>query len=205
MRQARRRAGAAAEGLFPSTRSGATAAALEKCLRVSGGSAPQRHRICAGWRGHGTAPFAAVRSKGGETRPLEHAAIFSCHGGGRWGGARRQGEGLCYQWRWREQGGGGEGFKGTARRISAPSQRQGLIRIRFSPRRRGEREMVQVPGEGFIRSLQIAWMENGGQAYGGGERQRKKSRGQGRRRRPEARGSHMSMESGCSCGPQQAL
>jgi hypothetical protein len=147
MRPARRRAGAAAEGLFPSTRhssarSGATAAALAKCLRVSGGSTPQRHRIRAGRRGHGTAPLAAVRSKGGATRPLEHADIFSCHGeaGGRWGGARRQGEGLCYQWRWREQGGGEEGFKGTARRISAPSQRQGLIRIRFSPRRRGERE-----------------------------------------------------------------
>lgn len=98
MRVARRRAGAAAEGLFPSTRhssmrSGATAAALERRLRVSGGSAPapQRHRIRTGRRGQDAAPLAAVRSNGGAVRPLEHAAIFSCHGeaGRRGGGAWR--------------------------------------------------------------------------------------------------------------------
>lgn len=87
VRPARRR-----PGLFPSmrhssSRSGAAAAVLERRLRGSV-SPPQQHRIAAprrggtraGRRGQGAAPLAAVRSNVGAARPLEKAAIFSCHG-----------------------------------------------------------------------------------------------------------------------------
>lgn len=90
VRPARRRPGAAADGLFPSmrhssARSCAAAAALESRLRGSGSAPAQQHRIAARRRGagrcgQGAAPLAVVRSNGGHARPLEHAAIFSCHG-----------------------------------------------------------------------------------------------------------------------------
>lgn len=85
VRLARRRAGAAADGLFPSTRhssarSGAAAAALESRLRGSGSVPAQQHRIVARRRGQDAAPLAVIRSNGGHASPLEHAAIFSCHG-----------------------------------------------------------------------------------------------------------------------------
>lgn len=120
MRLARRRPGAAADGLFPSmrhssARSGATAAALESRLRGSGSAPAQQHRIAARRRGQDAAPLAVVRSNGGHARPLEHAAIFSCHGeAGPWGaaaaeagwcvdgpssGGRREAEGrVLYEW-----------------------------------------------------------------------------------------------------------
>ena len=92
VRLARRRPRAAAEGLFPSTRhssarSGAAAGALERRLRGSWSGPAQQHRIAARRRGtgrcgQGAAPLAVVRSNGGHARPLEHAAIFSCHGAG---------------------------------------------------------------------------------------------------------------------------
>lgn len=90
VRLARRRPGAAAEGLFPSTRhssarSGAAAAALERRLLGSVSAPAQQQRIAARRRGAGrgtAAPLAVVRSNGGHARPLEHAAIFSCHGDG---------------------------------------------------------------------------------------------------------------------------
>lgn len=120
VRLARRRPGAAADGLFPSmrhssARSGATAAALESRLRGSGSAPAQQHRIAARRRGQDAAPLAVVRSNGGHARPLEHAAIFSCHGeAGPWGaaaaeagwcvdgpssGGRREAEGrVLYEW-----------------------------------------------------------------------------------------------------------
>jgi hypothetical protein len=122
VRLARRRPGAAADGLFPSmrhssARSGATAAALESRLRGKGSAPAQQHRITARWRGQDAGPLAVVRSNGGHARPLEHAAIFSCHGeAGPWravaaaagagagvdgpsSGGRREAEGrVLYEW-----------------------------------------------------------------------------------------------------------
>lgn len=128
MRLARRLPRAAAAGLFPSmrhssVRSGAAAAALERRLRGSC-CARQQHRIARRrGAGHGqcAAPLA-VRSNGRATSPLEHAAIFSCHGEGfRSGGG---GGGLAQWRRWWEPGGEGEGFKGAV----AKRETAGIIR-----------------------------------------------------------------------------
>ena len=163
MRLARRRPGAAADGLFPSmrhssARSGATAAALESRLRGSESAPAQQHRIAARRCGQDAAPLAVVRSNGGHARPLEHAVIFSCHGeAGPWlaaagpeagwggdepsSGGRREAEGrVLYEW-W-----GGR----QAVRIAAPSQQERLIRVRS--RGAEERETREV-SMGFIRSL----------------------------------------------------
>jgi hypothetical protein len=128
VRLARRLPRAAAAGLFPSmrhssVRSGAAAAALERRLRGSC-CARQQHRIARRrGAGHGqcAAPLA-VRSNGRATSPLEHAAIFSCHGEGfRSGGG---GGGLAQWRRWWEPGGEGEGFKGAV----AKRETAGIIR-----------------------------------------------------------------------------
>jgi hypothetical protein len=175
MRLARRRAGAAAGGLFPSmrrssARSGATAAALARSLRASAGSAQQRHWIRAGRRGHG----AAVRSNGGAARPLEHAAIFSCHGEAGGGGARmRQGGSR------EAEGRGLKGWPPGASLLPASDRdREG-----FGSTSAGEvREMVRVYDEGFIRSLQIAWMENMAAEHGAGSDRGRRAAEEPRRR-----------------------
>jgi hypothetical protein len=154
VRLARRRPGAAADGLFPSTRhssarSGAAAAALERSLRGSGSAPAQQHRIAArrrgaGRGGHGAAPLAVVRSNGGHARPLEHAAIFSCHGGGAAGAAGRTGRSSssggrrrAVGWVLYERWGGG---RRCASLLLRPGQRERLIRVRSRGAEERERE-----------------------------------------------------------------
>jgi hypothetical protein len=194
VRLARRRPGAAADGLFPSTRhssarSGAAAAALERSLRGSCSAPAQQHRIAArrrgaGRGGHGAAPLAVVRSNGGHARPLEHAAIFSCHGGGAAGaagrtgrssssGGRRRAEGRVLYERW----GGG---RRCASLLLRPGQRERLIRVRSRGAEERERER-QVP-VGFIRSSEMVWMEKDGNgkraaSYGAGRDGRREKAG----------------------------
>jgi hypothetical protein len=151
VRLARRRPGAAADGLFPSTRhssarSGAAAAALESRLRGSGSVPAQQHRIVARRRGQDAAPLAVVRSNGGHARPLEHAAIFSCHGeAGPWVVRRRRprlarvGMGLGVAEGGRRRGGfysNGGAEAGGAHRCSGPTRATDNGSL---PRGRGER------------------------------------------------------------------
>lgn len=148
VRLARRRPGAAADGLFPSmrhssARSGTTAAALESRLRGSGSAPAQQHRIAARRRGQDAAPLAVVRSNGGHARPLEHAAIFSCHGeAGPWAVAGAGGGvdgGLAVAEGGRRRGGfytNGGAEAGGAHRCSEPTRATDKGSL---PRGRGER------------------------------------------------------------------